>query len=198
MEQQFDLRLSRVIDLGHLCFQLDSAHWNARRQMTELVIKGSTGGPWIQDEFVRQVTSDGMRERWENTVLQSAASVPDIPVHQTVSLQSLAARTLGWYVNKEVRDGSRKSAENDCWEAAHIDDSIRDCTRLVMPGEIVTESDIPIDAANDVGAIYDCLAVLALLQTEGKKYLTEEELRYAEVLVHCSVSRIRPSVKPLP
>lgn len=52
----------------------------------------------------------------------------------------------------------------------------------------------PIDAANDVCGIYDCLAVLVLLREHGNQYLLEEEERYAEVFRHFSVSRMRHSV----
>ena len=51
-----------------------------------------------------------------------------------------------------------------------------------------------IDAANDVCAVYDCLAVLALLQNDGRKYLLDEEERYGEVSNYFSVSRMRHSV----
>jgi len=51
-----------------------------------------------------------------------------------------------------------------------------------------------IDAANDACAIYDCLAVLVLLQKHGGKYLLDEEKKYAEVFDHFSVSRKRHSV----
>jgi hypothetical protein len=51
-----------------------------------------------------------------------------------------------------------------------------------------------IDAANDVCSVYDCLAVLALLQNYGKKYLLDEEKKYAEVSDYFCVSRILHSV----
>jgi hypothetical protein len=58
----------------------------------------------------------------------------------------------------------------------------------------VTDPYPPIDAANDVCAIYDCLPVLASLQNDGNKFLRDEENKYAKVFDHFCVSRTWHSV----
>jgi hypothetical protein len=58
----------------------------------------------------------------------------------------------------------------------------------------VTDLYPPINAADDVCAIYYCLAVLAVLQNHGKNYLLDEEQKYARVFEYFSVSRMQHSV----
>jgi hypothetical protein len=104
-----------LIDLGLLCLKLDSAHWEARRNLGEKVMKGSTGGPWVQLGI--RLLFDAT---WENDAVQSAGEPMESRLHYGVSLQSLVARTLGRYLGKEVRESMRKGEVS--LEAAEVED----------------------------------------------------------------------------
>jgi hypothetical protein len=191
MQEQFHFEPAPLVDLGLFCFKLDPAHWEAREYLGEKVMMGSTGGMWVASMTGEQFPA--LEETWKNDVSESARGFVVSGDHRGVGLQALAARTLGRYLGKEVREKIAKGT--DSLEAPELDEVIRDCTP-VRPGmrERVTDPYPPIDAANDVCAVYDCLAVLAWLQNHGKEYLLEEKTRYAEVSRCFSVSRMRHSM----
>jgi len=124
MNQQFGFTPAPLVDLGLFCFELDPAHWKARQHLDEKVMVGSTGGPWA--EFRTRERFAALKETWKNDVLGSVKGFVEPCPHSGVGLQALVARTLGQYLEKEVRATMGK--RTDSLETLVLDDSIRDCT----------------------------------------------------------------------
>lgn len=130
MQEQFGFEPAPLVDLGLFCFHLDPAHWEARQHLGEKVMLGSTGGPWVGLGMGKEVAA--LKETWENDVCKSARGFVGDRHHAGVGLQALVARTLGWYLPKEVREKMGNGTVS--LAAPVLDKSILDCTpaRRVM------------------------------------------------------------------
>jgi hypothetical protein len=127
MREQFHFAPDPLVDLGLFCYELDP-HWEARQNLDEKVMIGSTGGPWTKLLTGEQFAT--LKEQtWKNDLPECTGESVDPRVREGVGLQSLVARTLGLYLPKELRESMGKGTVS--LGAVVLDESILHCTPVL-------------------------------------------------------------------